>query len=200
MKINSIIISLAIILLAGCSWTGKAIYFEPAKQENWHLKTHDNDIFHPPMPAMAEYRCDKISILFRSADAGQQIYTGGPILIPVIPTFGLFNIQSGKYGIKVTFSIEGSPENPGLDTSSVYIILDQDGKKISADEFSGSDLPNNRGSYYYDYNFKSSLLSVNKFVIVLNKTLQNCNIPSIIYELKGYPFFMPVWLPAAAYR
>jgi hypothetical protein len=199
MKIKTIIISLAIVLLAGCSWTGKAIYFEPAKQINWDLKTHDNNIFQPPAPAMAEYKCDKITILFRSADAGQQIYTGGPLLIPVIPTFGLFNVKSGRYGINVIFSIEGSPDNPGLDTNSLYIILDQNGKKISADEFSVRDFTDS-GSYYYNYKFESSMLSVNKFTIVLNKTLLNCTIPSIAYELKGYPYYCPFWLPSAAYR
>ncbi len=185
--------------VVGCSWTGKAIYFEPVEQTNWNLKVYENNILRPPAPPTAEYRCDRMTLVFRSSEAGQRIYTGGPMLVPVIPMFGMIDIQPGREGIEAAFSIEGLIEDPALDTSSLYLIVDQDGRRINADEFKVRHFDNS-GSHYYNYHFKSSLLGINRFTVVLDKTLQNCTIPSIMYEVKDYMLFCPFWLPAAAYR
>ena len=191
MRTSSIIILLVIdFALVGCSLTGKAIYLEPAEQANWNLKNHDNDIFHPPVPVVAEHKCDKINILFSGALAGQTIYSAGPMLVPVVPMFGILDILSGEHGMKLFLSIEGSTEDPGLDKSNISISVGQ--KQINADEFGGH-LYGDRWMYYYT--FKSSLLFVEKITVVTNKTIQNCSIPSILYEKKGYPVIFLFWLP-----
>lgn len=187
MKVNSIALCfLLAIFSSGCSVAGKNIYYEPVEQPNWTLRIHEpKQVYVPPM---SQFTCGKNIISYNSSYAGEFIYSFGPIFIPVIPTFGIFNVQPGRDGVTINFTIKGISENPGLDINSLNIELGSNEKIVKADSF---DKRYFADEWLYTFNFKSSFLTVDSFTVRLNIEMQECIIPSIIFEKKSHIFYCP---------
>jgi hypothetical protein len=189
-----LLISAVLFLTSGCSVVGKHIYYEPQILEN---STYSGQYL--------ECRCNEAALSMHWSLVGQKVYTIGPPIIPIIPTFGMLDILPGERGFQILLFTKGTTTKVDLTRDSLSLILSPTNVRVKAENILSSDCSQSSKDGHwtcmYNYQFLTRLANVDSFTVKINQPLNNCTIPPISYKEKDYSYFYPFIIPLdAAYR
>ena len=195
MKLCWIWICILLFSTTACSVVGKRLYYEPQVNEKWiHLKRSANPI--------AEYRCSDAVLQLYSSQVGEIVYTIGPPLIPIFPTFTMLDFPPGEKGFEILVVTDGTMTSPNLQQDSITLSFGEPAVPLVAKKILHTDCyqfsTDGHWRCHYYFSFQKSLATYESFTAVINQRFNDCTIPSILYTKKDDSFFYPFIFPLPA--